>query len=62
MIADEDSKNDFADLFVGLYPRMMQHLASTMVEGTIKAIDLSVQIFTVPVLLSRIPIRLRVSI
>ena len=25
VIADEDSKNEFADLFVGLYPRMMLH-------------------------------------
>ena len=54
VIADEDSKNDFADLFVRLYPRMMQHLAAATVEGTITAIDLSVQIFTVPTVVQRL--------
>ena len=54
VIADEESKNDLADLFVRLYPRMMQHLATTTVDGTITAIDLSVQIFTVPTVVQRL--------
>jgi ATP-dependent Clp protease adapter protein ClpS len=54
VIADEESKNDFADLFVRFYPRMMQHLATTTVDGTITAIDLSVQIFTVPTVVQRL--------
>ena len=54
VIADEESKNAFADLFVGLYPRMMHALATTTVEVTMSAIDLSVQIFTVPSIVQRL--------
>ena len=54
VIADEDSKNDFADMFVSLYPSMMQHMATSTVSATVSAIDLSVQIFTVPTIVQRL--------
>lgn len=54
VIADEDSKNEFADLFVGLYPRMMLHMATADEVALVSAIDLSVQIFTVPTVVQRL--------
>jgi hypothetical protein len=46
VIADEESKNEFADLFVGLYPRMMNHLAST--EGVLTCADVCSRMRTYP--------------
>ncbi len=49
MIAEDAFKNVFADIFADLYPGLMRGLRNQRVEGSLSILDLSVQIFTVPV-------------
>jgi hypothetical protein len=52
MIAEDSFKNVFADIFADLYPGLVRTMRDQTVEGNVTVLDLSVQIFTVPVCMS----------
>lgn len=54
MIAEDTFKNAFGDVFIEMYPGLMKDLREQKTEGNVSLLDLSVQIFTVPTVVTRL--------